>query len=89
MVSHCEELMTESKLPASIDKAKLHSQLSQMGQLLKLKTCKPKKVSELADILGSERDVVRSLLLEAVKLVKLVQSLSLPLPHLLNVPSRV
>ena len=74
MESHCEELMTESKLPSSIDKAKLHSQLSQLVQLLKLKACKPKKVSELAAILGSESDVVRSLLLEAIKLVKSVQS---------------
>ena len=74
VVSHCDELMAESKIPASIDKPKLHSQLSQLGQLLKLKACKPKKVSELAEILGSESDVVRALLSEAVKLVQLVQS---------------
>ena len=72
--SHCDELMAQSKLPASIDNAKLHSQLSQLGQLLKLKDCTPKNVSELALILESESDVVRALLSEAVKLVKLVQS---------------
>ena len=72
--SHCDELMAQSKLPASIDNAKLHSQLSQLGQLLKLKDCTPKKVSELALILESESDVVRALLSEAVKLVKLVQN---------------
>ena len=31
--SHCEELMAKSKLPTSIDRAKLHSQLAQLEQL--------------------------------------------------------
>ena len=61
-------------LLAGTDRDKLHSELAQMGQLLNLKDCKPKKVSELADVLESESDVVRVLLSEAVKLVKLVQS---------------
>ena len=72
--SHCDERMTESQLPASIGIAKPDSQLSQLGQLLKLKDCTPKKVSELADIREIESDVVRALLSEAAKRVKLVQS---------------
>jgi len=42
--------------------------------MLKLKGYKPKKISEVAEILKNESDVVRALLSEAVKLVKLVQS---------------
>ena len=72
--SHAEELSNQSKLPASIDRDKLHSQLLQLTQMLKLKGCKPKKLSEVVDILKNESDVVRALLSEAVKLVKLVQS---------------
>jgi len=42
--------------------------------MLKLKGYKPKKISEVAEILKNESDVVRAFLSEAVKLVKLVQS---------------
>jgi len=54
---------------------------------MKLKGCKP-KISEVADILKNESDVVRTLLSEAVKLMKtkLVQS-QLLLPHLPKAPS--
>ena len=64
--------MIQSNLPASIDREKLHSQVLQLAQMLKLKGYKP--ISEIAKILKNESDVVRALLSEAVKLVKLVQS---------------
>ena len=56
----------------SFDRVKCHSKLS---QLLDMIVCKPKKVSEHADTLESDSDVVEAILSELVSMLaaKLIQ----------------
>ena len=74
--------MTES-VTVKFDRGKFHSKRSQLVQLMEMVACcKPKKVSELADILDSNSGVVGTILSEIVNMVKLIPSLMLPLPQI-------
>ena len=65
-------MMTEST--RSFNRGKFHSRLFQLAQLLDMMVCKPKEVSEHADILESDSDVVEAILSELVNmLAKLIR----------------